>query len=95
MFKSAFCFNNSCCSNCCCIGFVGVNELTELIWTEGAANGGELYRHKVYSQKHWELPPNNHGSKRGKKAYSRDANGKIIRPNKLIIRKVKNKRQIK
>ena len=36
MFKSAICFNNSCCSNCCCIGFVGVNA-------EGAANGGELF----------------------------------------------------
>ena len=89
LFKIAICFNNSSCSYCCCIGFVGVNELTEPIWAEGAANGGELFWHQVYSQKHWELPPKNHGIKRSRKAYSRDANGKIIRPTQTNIKKSK------
>ena len=44
---------------------------------------------KIYSQKYWEILPKNHGSKRGRKAYSRDANGKIIRPTKTNNKKSK------
>ena len=46
-------------------------------------------RHQVYSKKYWELLPKNHGIKQGRKAYSRDANGKIIHPTQTNIKKSK------
>jgi len=74
---------------CFCIGFVGFNEFTKPVWAEGAANFGELFQHQVFSQKHWELPPKNQIIKWGRKAYFRDANGKIIRPTQTNNKKSK------
>ena len=45
--------------------------------------------HQVYSQKHLKLPPKNHCNKRGRKAYSRGANGKIFRPTQTNNKKSK------